>query len=169
MQSLGERLGQAVGERANHDRAVVVELGGETIGERLATVDRDRERADVIRRPVSAGATKSASDRFGRESAWSACWRSIGKREPSSRTTSSPSALAGQKPYTPRACSEPLPRDLVEKLVRPGEEIARDGALLGIVEDRRIAALELPGMEEERPVDVLAQRCDVLLHQRARR
>ena len=47
-------------------------------------------------------------------------------------------------------------------------ELARDLSLLRIVEDRRVPALELPGVEEERPVDVLAERRDVLLdHARA--
>jgi hypothetical protein len=53
--------------------------------------------------------------------------------------------------------------DLVEELVRVREEVARDLALLGVVEDRRIPALELPGVEEERPVHVFAQRGDLLL------
>ena len=99
VQPLRERLGEPVGERADHDRPVVVELGGEAVRELLRPVDRDGERAHVVgeaRRPP--GATKSASERFGRESSCAACWRSIGKRTPPSRTRSSSSALAGQKP-----------------------------------------------------------------------
>ena len=53
--------------------------------------------------------------------------------------------------------------DLVEQLVRIREQVARDLSLLRVVEDRRIAALELPRVEEERPVDVVAQRRDRLL------
>jgi hypothetical protein len=53
--------------------------------------------------------------------------------------------------------------DRVEELVRRREEIAGDGPLLRIVEDRRVAPLELPRMEEEGPVDVPAKRRDVLL------
>ena len=59
--------------------------------------------------------------------------------------------------------------DLVEQLVRGLEEVARDLALLRVVEDRRVAALELPGVEEERPVDVVAQHGDLLLDDTQRR
>src|SRR5699024_11720290 len=53
------------------------------------------------------------------------------------------------------ASGEPLLRDdLVEHLARVGIERARDLADLGVVEDRREAAGQLPGLEERRPVDV---------------
>ena len=70
---------------------------------------------------------------------------------------SSPSETAGQKPCTPRGVSEPIPLDAVEERVRRLEELARRLALHRVVEDRRVAALELPDVEEERPVDVRSQ------------
>src|SRR6266571_383308 len=51
---------------------------------------------------------KSASDRYGLSSPWSTCWRSIGNRTPLSSARSSPSARAGQNPYTARARSQPF-------------------------------------------------------------
>ncbi len=66
MQVLGERLGEPVGERLDHDRVVVVvlrlEAGGELVG---AEAGGDRERPEVV---VRSGRRKSASERFGRES-----------------------------------------------------------------------------------------------------
>src|SRR3990172_2639779 len=45
---LGERLGEPVGERLDHDRAVVVVLGIETAGDLVRSEDAHRERADLI-------------------------------------------------------------------------------------------------------------------------
>ena len=84
---------------------------------------------------------------------------------PSSSTTSSPSACAGQKPYTPRAVKRAVADDLVEQLLRVVVQLAR----LGPLEDRRELALQLPRVEEELPVDVLAQRREVGLDDAARR
>ena len=52
VQLLGERLGEAVGERLDHDRVVVVVLGLEARGELVgAEAGGDRERADGGRLP----------------------------------------------------------------------------------------------------------------------
>ena len=48
--------------------------------------------------------------------------------------------------------------DLVEQRVGFGEELPRLLAVLLVLEDARVDALELPGVEERRPVDELAQR-----------
>src|SRR6476646_8804702 len=45
---LRERLGEAVGEGLDHDRAVIVVLRLVVSGELVGAVDRDRERADVV-------------------------------------------------------------------------------------------------------------------------
>src|SRR5204862_8036768 len=50
--------------------------------------------------------------------------------------------------------------DLVQQLLRVAEQLASRRALGRAVQDRRVLALELPGVEEERPVDVLAQLCE---------
>src|SRR5947209_496621 len=68
-------------------------------------------------------------------------------------------AVGARGPETVNAaCLEPtVGLDLVEQLLRVAEELARGRALRRAVQDRRVFALELPGVEEERPVDVLAQ------------
>ena len=58
----------------------------------------------------------------------------------------------------------PLALDPVEKRVRRLEELARRLSLLRVVEDRRKAALQLPRVEEERPVDVRTELGDGRLH-----
>ena len=164
VQPLGERLGEPVGERLDHDRAVVVVLGLEAIGELVAAVDRDRERADVVREPVSAGATKSASERFGRESPWSACWRSIGKRD--AVLEHDVVALGARRPEAVdaarlqravRARSRRAARSPPSKSSRATAPFSGSSRIAGI------PALQLPGVEEELPVDVLAQRREVRL------
>ena len=64
--------------------------------------------------------------------------------------------------HAPRS-EEPLVNDPVEQALRVVEELARRGLL----EDRRELALQLPGVEEELPVDVLAERGEVGLDQAA--
>ncbi len=59
--------------------------------------------------------------------------------------------------------------DLVQQLVCVLEELACNSPLLRIVEDRRVAPLELPGVEEVRPVHVVAEHGDLLLRDTQRR
>ena len=152
---LGERLGQPVGQRLHHDRLVVVVLRLVPPGELLGAVDGDREPAEVIR--VGGQVVGQAPVR--------AALRLDGllpqHRQPQlaagpgpSTTMSSPSACAGQNPYPPRAVSCSLGDDLVQQRVRVVEQLAGLGEL---VQDRRVLALQLPGEEEELPVDQLAQ------------
>ena len=75
-------------------------------------------------------------------------------------TTSSPSACAGQKPNTPLACNRLVTNDLVEERLRVVPELARGG----LVEDLRELPLQLPRVEEELPVDVVAERGEIGLH-----
>ena len=102
MQLLGERLGQAVGERLGHDRVVVVVVFLEARDELLdADARGDGEAADVIVTPVRR-------DEVGQREVLagfvSCCWRSVWKRRCSPRDSSayssmsSPSRFAGQKP-----------------------------------------------------------------------
>ena len=55
MEAFRERLGEAVGERADHDRAVVVEGVGELVRERLAAVDGNGERTHRVGQPGRRG------------------------------------------------------------------------------------------------------------------
>src|SRR5205807_6276888 len=74
-------------------------------------------------------------------------------------------AVGARRPETvDAACLEPaVGLDLVEQLLRVAEELARGSALRGAVQDRRVLALQLPGVEEEGPVDVLAERSELRL------
>ena len=69
---------------------------------------------------------------------------------PSASTTSSPSAARRPVPVHPSALQQVVADDLVEELAGVVVQLARGR----VVEDRREAALQVPGVEEERPVDV---------------
>ena len=59
---------------------------------------------------------------------------------------------------------QPLIRlDLVQQLLRVFEQLTCSSAMRGVVENRWVLALQLPRVEEERPVDVLAQLRDLRL------
>ena len=68
---------------------------------------------------------------------------------------SSTSALAGQNPTTPLARSRDRRDDPVQQPARVVVQVACRRADLGVVEDRRVGAAQLPGREERRPVDAL--------------
>ena len=68
--------------------------------------------------------------------------------------------VRGPKAVDAAGFQPPLCLDLVEQLLRVGEQLARRGAMRGVVEDRGVLALQLPGMEEKGPVDVLAELGD---------
>ena len=114
VQGLGEGLGQAVGQRRGHDRRIVVARVLEGLGDLgLAVAGGDREAADPVGRRSPTGATKSASATLARAPcrlSLAICWRRVWKPGELGlaglvriETMSSPSALAGQKPTTPRA------------------------------------------------------------------
>ena len=149
VQPLRERLGEPVGERLRHDRAVVVVLGleprRELVGAGSATAN-----APTGRRGRSAG------DEVGEGAVRPrvAVRRLLAQhREPDARAVR---ARCRRPPRAParsrrrRAPDEPSPDDLVEQRRRVVVQLARRRLL----EDRREAPLQLPGVEEERPVDV---------------
>src|SRR5581483_709991 len=143
-------------ERLRHDRAVVVVLRLEPRRELVeAETGGDRERADV----VAPGAGRSDVVREAAIGARVA----VGGLLPEEREAGAAVvivdndivAVGRRRPEavdTPRR-DQPVADDLVEERLRVVEELARGG--LG--EERRVAALDLPGVEEELPVDVLAQ------------
>ena len=61
MEAFRVGLGQPVRERPDHDRVVVVEIGGEAVGQLLAAVDRYREGSDMVGQP-GVGFSGSGSD-----------------------------------------------------------------------------------------------------------
>ena len=103
VQQLGTGLGETVGQRLDHDRAVGVvrrvQLGGEVV----RTMDADDKAAEVIR--VFSPATQSARATLGLPVSFLSCWRRVWKRHRSvlrdssvQTMMSSPSALAGKNP-----------------------------------------------------------------------
>ena len=132
----------------------------------LADAGRDGEGADVVGNAALARRDEIGQRDIGaalalRRAAGAACAarRSAASRVSSANSTmSSPSALAGQKPTTAlRAAASCSPTMRSQHRLRVGEQLARRGAVLRVVEDRRIVAGQLPGLEERRPVDVVDQ------------
>ena len=63
-------------------------------------------------------------------------------------STSSPTALAGNKPYTPRRCDEFLLNDDIQKSVSFGEYLTRLRTLSCVLKDPGVNAFQSPGVEE---------------------
>ena len=165
VQVRGERLGQPVGERLDHDRAVVVVLALEAAAPASSAPmpGRHGERAEVVGDGRSPrGAMKSASDRFGLPSAIASCCRSMLNRASSPRARDRRCRRRCRRRRSPRArsrrrrarVSSLLVDDALEQRLRVLVQLARRRAVLRMVEDRREASLQLPRREEERPVDV---------------
>ena len=77
MQPLGESFREAIGQRLDHDRRVIVIGVLEAVGDVvLADAGRDHEGADMIRLAASSGATKSTIATLERPSRRAICWRS---------------------------------------------------------------------------------------------
>ena len=163
VQPLRVCLREPVGERPHHDRPVVVMFGSEALCERLTAVDCHNERADVVgetgvgRRDVVGQRAVGAGVLVVRLLAQHGEAHAAVEHDVVLLRARRPEAVDG-----PRR-EQPAGDDLVEQRVRRREEVARGLALDGVVEDRGVAALELPGVEEERPVDVAAQDRDRLV------
>ena len=160
MQILGARLCETVGERLDHDRAVVVVLGFEPAGELVAAeTGGDRERADVVttrgdvvgEAAVGPGVAvirllpqETEADLVAMDSVviLDNDIVAVGRRGP-------------EAVDAPRG-EQPVADNLVEQLLRVVVQLARSRLL----EDRRVAPLELPRVEEELPVDVLEGRLE---------
>ena len=151
VQELGERLGQAVGERLDHDRAVVVVLGlvaaRELVGAGIAVTAK-------APRWSPSGATKSARQRVRAPIRRSlACWRSIGKRRRRRARRRRPRARPARSRSGARACSASAATISSSSAVAS----SKSSRAAGLLEDLRELALQLPREEEERPVDVGAR------------
>ena len=164
VQHLGERLGQAVGQGLGHDRVVVVVVAPRTRATSSLDADagRHRERAEVVgparldrrdvvgqaaerrsgpRAPTAGGASgtgtarSSATRRCRRRCRRRRSWpgRSRRRRWPSAASRRRSGRAAVWRRRTARGASAPTTR---------------------VVEDPRVLALQLPGHEERRPVDV---------------
>ena len=168
MEPLGERLGEPVGHGAHHDRAVVVVVGLEPRRELAGAVDADRERTDVILEPALDRGDVVRERRVGTRVAVRALLAQL-REALAVEDDVVAVGVCGPEAVDAARAEQAVLDDLVEQLVRAVEQVARRLALLGIVEDRRIATAELPGVEEERPVDVAAQLADRCLDRPAYR
>src|SRR5205085_576645 len=123
---------------------------------------------------VSSMPTCSASRSLKRVpfSLWSgqAGYPNAGRMPRNFSATSSSGACLGPRSYQSRratSCrysakaSARRSASALTRIARVGVELARRGAHLRVVEDGREAALELPGVEEERPVDVRDHRSEL--------
>ena len=161
VQPLGERLGEAVGERLDDDRRVVVVLGLVPGGELVGAVDRRPRTRRCGRRSArrSRRGSGSAGRRRGRPAGGgsrSAC------RRPT--TTSSPSAL--RRPEAVDAARAAAGRSAtISSSTR--QRVVVELARRRLVEDRRELALQVPGVEEELPVDVRHERRQLARRRRA--
>ena len=160
MQVLGEGLGQAVRQCLGHDRAVVVVLGGEPRGQLVDTeAGRHRERADVV--------VRGSHEVGQREIRLVVAMVDLlaQHREAHAVFENDVVSVSARRPEAVDATrvQQALRLDLAQQLLRVTEQLARRGALRRAVEDCRVLALELPRVEEERPVDVLAQRFEIRL------
>src|SRR5438552_13376034 len=152
---LGEGFGQAVGQSLDHDRAVVVVLGRESAGKLIhPEARRDGEGPDVI-----VGWGDEVRERKVRLVV--AVIDLLPKhREADAVVERDVVAVCPRRPETVDASRlQPPPGlDLVEQLLGVAEELPRGRALRRAVEDGRAVAPELPRVEEEAPVALLAQR-----------
>ena len=107
-----------------------------------------------------SGSMKSARHMLARPSRFFTCWRRKGRRVsslPARTRTSSPSRRQRHRPTVPRARQPMLGDDPVEHRLRRRRTGARAFADHRVLEDRGIIAGQLPGAEEGRPVDRVAQ------------
>ncbi len=163
MHALGEGLGQPVGERLAEDLRVVVIGPGEALGDRLlADSGGHREAADEVGAP---GLRRR--DEIGKRdmAALAVLPRDLLAKRVEPGPLRRPRlvgvdddvvAVGGRRPEADDAARrEPVLGDhLPEHRLGVVEERARRGADLRVVEEERIGALDLPGGEERRPVDV---------------
>ena len=161
----GKSFGEPVGERLHQDGGIVVVGAREALGDRLLLdAGGDDEAADIVLLAAVSGATKSASARFGlavalgellaqREEGGEVAFRALVGEQPDVVAD-----RVGRPEADHRLRREPaLLDDLAQHRLRVVEELARGGPLLLVIEDCRIAALQLPGLEERRPVDVAGE------------
>ena len=165
MQQLRERLRETVGERLDHDRAVVVVV---RLIPRDELVDADAGR----HREATEGVLQlrlRRRDEVG-ERAVRAVVAVVGllpehREQPAAVEHDVVSASARRpEPVDPLCGDRPVAHDLVEQLGRLPVQLPRGLAVLRMVEDLREPALELPSGEEERPVDERPELLERRLH-----
>src|SRR6185312_2907157 len=171
---LGEGLGQPVGQRLGHDGVVVVVRGAEAVAQ-LAQPDAGGhgKATDVVGQAGLLG---------GHEVGQAARRLTVllGRLLPQEVEAGHPLAVrtvkldvvahgvGAEEPVDAAGADQPLFDHAIEQRVPLGEDLAGLLAVLLVLEDAREDALELPGVEERRPVDERPQRLQrhVLQHPR---
>ena len=166
MQTFGERLGEPVGQRFGHDRVVVVVLGPEALTDLVqADARRDGEGADMVAqarlggrdevgqrtaRMIRAPIHLLTQEMQGREDGGAVGAR-VGLDVVADR-------VRGEEAVNAPGLQQPLLDDAIEQRIPLVEDLLRLRAVLFVFQNLRIDALQLPRVEERRPVDVLPQR-----------
>ena len=176
MQRLGEGLGQTVGERLDHDLGIIV-VGALEAPRHVLLADArgDGEAADIIgeagllrrheigEREIGARclARHLLAQRMQRRDLGLARFVGIDLDVVADavRRPEADDAVGGQ-PF--------LGDELLQHGFRVVEEMARGLAIFVVVEDAGIRALQLPGLEERRPVDIAGKLGEVVGLERAR-
>ena len=162
---LGESLREPVGERLDHDRAVVVVFGGIAVGQLVgADPGGDREGPDMVDE-AALGRRYEVRERAVRAGVLMVALLAQHRKAQAVRQRDVV-ALRGGRPEAVHApCLQELAGDdLVQELVCVLVELAGRLADDRVVQDLGEAPLQLPGVEEESPVDVLAQDRQRRLH-----
>ena len=149
VQPLCECLGESVGEGLDHDRAVVVVLLLVAPSDLVGAVDPDPESADRVagrREVVGQAAVRPRVAVVGLLAQ---------EAEPCSLIQKNIVAVGARAPVAvhPAADQQAVTRDLAQQRLRVVIELAS----LRTLEDRGELPLQLPGVEEELPVDDIAQ------------
>jgi hypothetical protein len=158
---LGEGLRETIGERLDHDRLVIIVLGLESRDERVgAQPGGDRKRTEVV-----AAAALNRRHEVGE--------RSIGfvvgddlllSKHVETDALGGPGLVLieddvvanrrGRPEPVSAACGQPvLANDAVEQRLGIVVQLSRGRAVLRVIENPRHPSLQLPRVEEERPVD----------------
>ena len=169
VQIRSERLGQPIGERLHENRVVVVVLALEAAHQIVdAEACGHRERAKIVGHAVRAARRDEVGQRQVR---LTARHRLLLSQQVESRQLARSIAIAIDDDVVLLACRRPesvdaarrqqlLLDDPIEERLRVAVELARRGAVLRVIENRREASLQLPRREEERPVDERHQRLE---------
>ena len=163
--ALGEGFREAVGQRLDEDRGIIVVGALEAFGDRdFLDARRDHEAAEIVSLSAVGGRDEIGERHVGTAVALRqllAQGEEGRKLVPAAVIREQPDIVAdrvGRPEADHRLRREPFFRDdLLQHRLRVVEERPGGRPLALVLEDLRIAALELPGLEERRPVDVAGE------------